>query len=531
MSDWDLVLRGGRVVDPESGLDAVADVALAGGRVAQVADGLTAAAGVDVTGLVVTAGFVDLHSHVNDIPGQRLQALDGVTTALELEAGVTPVDAAYRAAAAEGRPVNYGFATSWALARMEAVAGIPLDGRLSTFLGNIASPAWQRPAAPTEINAVLTRLSADLADGALGIGVLAGYAPAADPAEYLQVAALAAEAEVPTFTHARDLVEMMPQTLIDGAEEIVRAAGETGAHMHYCHVNSTSQRHVDRVLGLVGRAQAAGSRVTTEAYPYGSGMTGIGAAFLAPERLAERGLTPSSLTYAPTGERVASEARLRELRQADPGGLVIIQLLDEDDPADRAVLMRSLTFPGSIVASDAMPLTWTAGRARPAGLAAAGDRDHSPAQRRDVRPGAAPAHPRRRVARPGRGAEQVQPVAGPGAAGPGARDAPQGPAAGRRRRRHRGVRPGRDQRPGQLRGQHPAVSRDPARAGQWRLRGAGRRDRTRRPARPPGPGQRPLTARAMRAVILDRFGGPGRAGRANGRGQRWPEVAHLTRRP
>ncbi len=365
MSDWDLVLRGGRVVDPESGLDAVADVALAGGRVAQVADGLTAAAGVDVTGLVVTAGFVDLHSHVNDIPGQRLQALDGVTTALELEAGVTPVDAAYRAAAAEGRPVNYGFATSWALARMEAVAGIPLDGRLSAFLGNIASPAWQRPAAPMEINAVLTRLSADLADGALGIGVLAGYAPAADPAEYLQVAALAAEAEVPTFTHARDLVEMMPQTLIDGAEEIVRAAGETGAHMHYCHVNSTSQRHVDRVLGLVGRAQAAGSRVTTEAYPYGSGMTGIGAAFLAPERLAERGLTPSSLTYAPTGERVASEARLRELRQADPGGLVIIQLLDEDDPADRAVLMRSLTFPGSIVASDAMPLTWTAGAPDP----------------------------------------------------------------------------------------------------------------------------------------------------------------------
>ena len=107
---------------------------------------------------------------------------------------------------------------------------------------------------------------------------------------------------------------------IDGAEEIVRAAAQTGAHMHYCHINSTSQRHIDRVLALVGRAQAAGSRVTTEAYPYGSGMTGIGAAFLAPERLGERGLTPSSLTYAPTGERVASEARLRELRRPTPAG-------------------------------------------------------------------------------------------------------------------------------------------------------------------------------------------------------------------
>jgi len=157
----------------------------------------------------------------------------------------------------------------------------------------------------------------------------------------------------------------VPATLADGAEEIVRAAAETGAHMHYCHVNSTSQRHIDRVLGLVARAQAAGSRVTTEAYPYGSGMTGIGAAFLAPERLSERGLSPSSLTYAPTGERVASASRLRELRATDPGGLVIIDLLNEDDPADQALLMRSLTFPGAVVASDAMPVTWTAPPADP----------------------------------------------------------------------------------------------------------------------------------------------------------------------
>ena len=360
MNDQDIVLRGGRVIDPESGLDAVQDVAITQGRVTRIGPGLPpAGAEFDVAGLVVTAGFIDLHSHVTDIAGLRLQAMDGVTTALELEAGVTPVDAAYARAAAQGRPVNYGFATSWALARMEAVAGVPMDGRLDTFLANIASPAWQRRAEPAEVTAILARLSADLAGGALGIGVLAGYAPAADPSEYLRVAGLAAEAGVPTFTHARDLVELVPHTLIDGAEEIVRAAGETGAQMHYCHINSTSQRHIDRVLGLVGRAQAAGSRISTEAYPYGSGMTGIGAAFLAPDRLGERGLTPSSLTFAPTGERVASEERLRELRQTDPGGLVIIQLLDEDDPADRGLLMRSLTFPGAIVASDAMPLTWT----------------------------------------------------------------------------------------------------------------------------------------------------------------------------
>ena len=366
MSDWDLVLRGGRVIDPESGLDAVRDVAVTRDQIAAVGTGLRAKVEVDVAGQVVTAGFIDLHSHAGDLGGLRLQATDGVTTALELEAGVTPVAEAYRRAAAQGRPVNYGFAASWAMARMQAVAGLPPEAGLGAFMARISNPAWQGRAEPAQVSALLALLSADLADGALGIGVLLGYAPAADPAEYLRVAGLAAQAGAPTFTHARDLIEMVPGAAIDGAEEIVRAAGQTGAHMHYCHVNSTSQRHVDRVLALVSRAQAAGSRVTTEAYPYGSGMTGIGAAFLAPGRLAERDLVPSSLTYAPTGERISSEARLRELRQADPGGLVIIDLLNEDDPADRALLMRSLTFPGSVVASDAMPLTWTAPPADPA---------------------------------------------------------------------------------------------------------------------------------------------------------------------
>ena len=202
-------------------------------------------------------------------------------------------------------------------------------------------------------------MSTDLAAGAVGIGVLIGYTPGVDPAEYLAVAELAAAAGVPTFTHSRDIVELAPETLIDGAEEVVRAAGTTGAHMHYCHINSTSGRHIDRVLALVGRCQAEGARVTTEAYPYGSGSTAIGAGFLAPERLRERSVDTTSITYLRTGERVADEARLRELRAIDPGGLVICEFLDEDDAGDAALLRRSLEFADAIVASDAMPPLWT----------------------------------------------------------------------------------------------------------------------------------------------------------------------------
>ena len=131
------------MIDPESGLDAVSDVAVADGRIAAVGTGLTAPASAgdhDVAGQVVTAGFIDLHSHVSDLGGLRLQAMDGVTTALELEAGVTPVDQAYRRAAEQGRPINYGFAASWAVARMEAVAGRPPDASLGAFMARISEP-------------------------------------------------------------------------------------------------------------------------------------------------------------------------------------------------------------------------------------------------------------------------------------------------------------------------------------------------------------------------------------------------------
>jgi amidohydrolase family protein len=129
--------------------------------------------------------------------------------------------------------------------------------------------------------------------------------------------------------------------------------------MHHCHINSTSLRHIDRVLALVDRCRAEGGRVSVEAYPYGSGATAIGASFLAPERLAERGLVPSSLTFLATGERVADAARLSDLRAADPGGVVIVDFLDEQNAADRSLLRRSLAFDGAVVASDAMPLVST----------------------------------------------------------------------------------------------------------------------------------------------------------------------------
>jgi hypothetical protein len=226
------------------------------------------------------------------------------------------------------------------------------------MLSHFANPAWQREATAAEEDRIVGLLEAELSEGSLGIGVLVGYAPGTSLGEYLRVARLAASSRVPTYTHARDLVDFAPEARMDGAEELVRAAAETGAHMHYCHVNSTSLRHVDRVLALVDRVRREGAIVTTEAYPYGAGMTAIGAAFLAPHRLGERGLQPTDLVYAPTNERVRDAEHLSRLRAGDPGGLCIVHFFEEAEASDAAVMRAALVHEDTMVASDAMPLTW-----------------------------------------------------------------------------------------------------------------------------------------------------------------------------
>ena len=60
----DLVLRGGRVIDPLQGLDRVTDIAFAGGKVAAIGDGLTGKDTRDVAGKIVSPGLIDLHTHV-----------------------------------------------------------------------------------------------------------------------------------------------------------------------------------------------------------------------------------------------------------------------------------------------------------------------------------------------------------------------------------------------------------------------------------------------------------------------------------
>src|ERR1700723_1595475 len=162
-----LVITGGRVVDPASGMDAVGDVAVVDGRIAAVGTGLgSAERTIDATGLVVAPGFIDLHAHGQSIPADRMQAFDGVTTTLDLEAGVLPVASWYRRQAAKGRVLNYGASANWAFARIGAMPASNEESSLEAFGRALRAPRWiDNVASEAEAAGILERLAGGLNEG------------------------------------------------------------------------------------------------------------------------------------------------------------------------------------------------------------------------------------------------------------------------------------------------------------------------------------------------------------------------------
>ena len=193
-----LVISGGRVVDPASGMDAIGDVAVLDGQISAVGTGLGSAERViDATGLVVAPGFIDLHAHGQSLPADRMQAFDGVTTTLDLEAGVLPVASWYRRQAAKGRVLNYGAAANWAFARIGAMTGSNAESSLEAFGNAMRDRRWiDNVASDAEVAGILDRLAGGLNEGGIGIGILNAYAPGAGVQELTAVCQLAAAHDV-----------------------------------------------------------------------------------------------------------------------------------------------------------------------------------------------------------------------------------------------------------------------------------------------------------------------------------------------
>jgi len=357
----DLIIRGGRVIDPESGHDAVSDIAVKDKTIVAVGGDLGPAAQViDAKGLVVAPGFIDLHGHGQSLPADRMQAFDGVTTSLELELGVWPVARWYDEHAHAGRTLNYGASTGWVFARIAAMTTQQVESSVEGMGRAMRDPRWSGTVAnAAETADIIERVRAGLDQGGLGIGFPNAYVPGAGVKEISALCSLAAARNAPTFTHIAYMSNIDPQSSIDAYTRLIGYAGSTGAHMHICHFNSTSLQDVERAAELVGTAQRQGLKVTLEAYPYGVGSSVVSAAFFTDPEFPQRtGGGYDTIELLQTRHRFENRDDLLAAQEKDPGAMILWHFLDVDaSPRHRDLLDVSLLFPGGAIASDA--IAWT----------------------------------------------------------------------------------------------------------------------------------------------------------------------------
>lgn len=354
---FDVVLAGGRVMDPASGLDAVRHVGIRAGQIAAVsATPLAGTTTVDVSGLVVAPGFIDPHAHAQTLEGNRFQARDGVTTALELESGAMPIGDWYRSR--EGQALlNYGATIGHIYSRIAVMheQGTWEGIRAMRQDTSVPRPDWAyRKASAAEIDAMMTRLERGLADGALGIGMGPAYTPAAGREELLRVFELAAKRKALAFIHMRSAGEVEPGGSIDALQEVLANVAATGASVHIVHIGSNGLRQTPRLLAMIDGARARGLDVTTEVYPYTAASTYIQSALFDPGWQERFAIGFKDIQWA-TGERLTEASFDRYRKQ---GGLVVIHMIPEDS------VKAALAHPAVMIGSDGVPLTNGGGHPR-----------------------------------------------------------------------------------------------------------------------------------------------------------------------
>lgn len=345
-SGYDIVIRGGRVVDPETSLDGVRDVGIRGQQIAAISEHLAGGTRViEASGLVVAPGFIDLHDHDQTAAGYRLKAMDGVTTALELEIGPPDVRK-FLDQRRNGTLINYGTSAShpWARARVLGQG----SGGESTAIVPTTGPATNTPATPEQVERMQQRLRDELNAGGLGVGMGVQYTPGATRQEIVEMFRVAAERDVPVFVHSRG-------DRLESIEEVIAAAAATGAPLHIVHVNSSCLREAPECLRMIAGARGRGLDVTTEAYPYIAGMTQINSALFNPGWQEKLDIKYSDLMIPSTGERLTKE-RFDEMHaSSEPQNVVIFN-------NTQAIVDRVITDPLVMIASDGL-----AGHPRDAG--------------------------------------------------------------------------------------------------------------------------------------------------------------------
>jgi N-acyl-D-aspartate/D-glutamate deacylase len=316
---YDTVLANGRVMDPESGLDAVRYVGIRGKRIEAIsATPLEGRTVVDVRGLIVAPGFIDLHSHGQDNENYHFKAHDGVTTALELEIGVSPVAEWYKAR--EGKAlVNFGASSGHVPAKMAVMHDtgefLPRDHAVHDM------------ATDEQKLSIVNTVRQGLDDGAVGIGFGIAYVPSTTREEILRLFQLGSDRHVPVFVHMRGNTGLPEDGAIPSVQEVIADATATGVSLHIVHITSSAGRQIANCLKIIEGARRHGLDVSTEMYPYTASATRIESALFDEGWEKRTGLRYDQLQWVATGERLTAETFAKYRKQ---GGAVISPGISED---------------------------------------------------------------------------------------------------------------------------------------------------------------------------------------------------------
>ncbi len=326
--EYDLVILHGRVIDPESKLDAIRHIGIRGRRVAVVsAHELKGKQTIDARGLVVAPGFIDPISHGQDIENDRVQVFDGVTTKLQMEVGVADLDS-WHAAQKGHRMLNYGAGTSHTIAR-------------GVVLGEKGSE--EGVATDAQISKMRDFVDHGLRRGGLGVGFGLEYQPGTTRWEVLEMFKVAGQYHASCHVHTRYGTLLEEQSNLTAIAEVMTAAMVGGAPLHIVHVPSMALGNTDRALKVINEAQARGFDVTCDAYPYTAFGTGLGSEVFAEGWQKRFGIDYKDLEWGKTHERLTPETFEKYRKE---GGFVVAHAIPE------AAVRTSLANPGCMVGTD-----------------------------------------------------------------------------------------------------------------------------------------------------------------------------------
>ena len=265
----------GRVMDPETQTDRVANVGIRQGQIARItSDNIKGKQLIDAQGLVVAPGFIDIHSHTPTRLGEHLSVLDGITTQLDLEAGSYP-PTSYGYQYRGGAQLHYGSSVGHF-----AIRGLVMEGASQSYFFdetgfiNLGGAMWRKQATPAQVEAMRKHLRNGLDLGGLGIGVLLDYmTEAVSESELSMIFATAAEYDKPVYVHVRRGMPGDPT----GLDEVIALAESHGVATLICHITHSAMGGIEDWLAKIDAANARGARITTETLSYLAGGTSIAA--------------------------------------------------------------------------------------------------------------------------------------------------------------------------------------------------------------------------------------------------------------